>query len=230
MSGTSSRSAGRRSFAGPTATAPRSAKCGSTPVRTAGTAARTAVPDRRLAAAHVLVALDLAADQGAEHAADDRAGGAFAARVDAAADEGADARADDEAGRAVAAAAIITAVLAAIDFILGAQAALLVTRVVAIIARRLPIGAVLPAVAAAAASAIAAIAATAAPARGLVAVALGLVDLRARGRSGACACCQRTSSERLWAAAGAATASGVTAVASAIASRLILISFLLPAT
>src|SRR6185436_5293605 len=85
-----------------------------------------------LAAAHVAVALDLAADQGAQHAADDGAGGALAARVDAAADQGADAGADDEAGGAVAAAAIIPPVGAPIDFILGAERPFLVARVLAI--------------------------------------------------------------------------------------------------
>src|SRR6185295_2407896 len=97
--------------------------------------------DRRalLAAAHVPAALDLAADQRAEHAADDGARGALAAGVDAAAEQGADAGADDKPGGAVAAAAIIPPVGAAIDFILGAERPFLVARVVAIIAGRLPI-------------------------------------------------------------------------------------------
>ena len=92
-----------------------------------------------LAAAHVLAALDLAADQRAEHAADDVPVVRSPPGVDAAADQRAGAGADDEAGRAVAAPAIIAPVRAAIDFVLGAQPALLVTRVVAIIAGRLPI-------------------------------------------------------------------------------------------
>src|SRR6185436_8170202 len=136
-----------------------------------------------LAAAHVAVALDLAADQRAEHAADDGAGGALAAGVDAAADQGADAGADDEAGGAVAAAAIIAPVGAAIDLILGAQRPLHVTRILAIIARRLPIARIVAApavtliIAAATVAAIAdAIAAAAVAPRRLVAVALAFVD------------------------------------------------------
>src|SRR4051812_27747683 len=80
----------------------------------------SATPEFKLTlpAADVGVALDLAADQGAEHAADDGAAGAVAAAVDAAAHQGADAGADHQAGRAVAAAAIIAAVRPAIDLVI----------------------------------------------------------------------------------------------------------------
>jgi len=69
------------------------------------------------------VLVDRAAEEGAERAADQGASGAVAAAVDDVAEDAACRGADDQAGRAVAALAIILAVRAAIDLIVGPERA-----------------------------------------------------------------------------------------------------------
>eukprot|EP00380_Ascogregarina_taiwanensis_P025180 284815710_4 len=83
-----------------------------------------------------IVLIDLLAEQGAQRTADQRAADAVAAAVDHVAQDTARRGADDQAGRAVRTLAIIAAVGPAIDLVVRGQDALLVTGIVAIVARR----------------------------------------------------------------------------------------------